>query len=117
MRIAYRFFSFALVATFSLTACNHSKNIAANPSPVNNPSPATNTATPELVTESKISIVEGEKTFTVKCGRCHSLKAPASFTSNQWGPIMNDMAVKAKLTADEKANVLAYVINNARSSK
>ena len=30
---------------------------------------------------------------------------------------MNDMAGKAKLTTDEKANVLAYVINNAKASK
>jgi len=45
------------------------------------------------------------------------LKAPANYTSNQWRPIMNDMAGKAKLTTDEKANVLAYVINNAKASK
>jgi cytochrome c5 len=116
MRIAHRFFSFALVATIIFSACNQSKKIAANPVP------ATNTATlvtsaPVLVAESKTSIVEGEKIFTTKCGRCHDLKAPANYTSNQWRPIMNDMAGKAKLTTDEKANVLAYVINNAKASK
>ena len=116
MRIAYRFFSFALVATISFTACNHSKNIAAKPGPAINTATVV-TSTPELIAESKTSIVEGEKIFTTKCGRCHSLKAPANYTSNQWRPIMNDMAGKAKLTTDEKANVLAYVINNAKASK
>lgn len=112
MRIAYRFFSFALVATIGFTACNHSKNIAAKPGPATNTATLV-TSTPELPTESKTSIVE----FITKCGRCHSLKAPANYTSNQWRPIMNEMAGKAKLTTDEKANVLAYVINNARASK
>jgi hypothetical protein len=58
--------------------------------------------------------VTGQATYTAKCGRCHGLKDPTHYTSTQWVPILNSMAVKAQLDTTEKANVLAYVLANAK---
>jgi hypothetical protein len=56
----------------------------------------------------------GQATYTAKCGRCHGLKNPGDFTSSDWVPILDKMAVKAHLDSTEKVNVLAYVQVNAK---
>ncbi len=61
--------------------------------------------------------VSGKQIFEAKCGRCHSLRSPSEFTSQEWRPIMNRMADKAKLTTDEKTQVLTYVMQEAKSGK
>ncbi|MEI9934536.1 MAG: cytochrome c [Ferruginibacter sp.] len=66
----------------------------------------------ETVTSS--DAVAGKATYTAKCGQCHGLKDPANFTATQWVPILDNMARKANLDATEKANVLAYVLANAK---
>jgi len=75
--------------------------------------PAANTTTP--VTESNMSIA-GHATYDAKCGRCHNLKRPNEYTAERWVPIMNDMAVRARLDSTEKANVLAYVTFHAKTA-
>jgi hypothetical protein len=52
----------------------------------------------------------GRDLFTSKCGHCHNLPDPKEQTAEQWRPIMDEMADKAKLSADEKAAVLAFVL-------
>jgi cytochrome c2 len=54
-------------------------------------------------------VTAGKTLFDTKCGRCHALKEPATFTPDKWVPIIDRMAVKAKLVEDEKKQVLAYV--------
>ena len=61
------------------------------------------------------SAIAGHTTFEAKCGRCHGLKNPGDYTAKQWEPIMNKMAVKARLDSTEKANVLAYVSFHAKA--
>lgn len=58
--------------------------------------------------------LEGQKIYSEKCGRCHSLKDPSEYTAKEWIPIMNSMANKARLTDAEKSSVTAYVNKNAR---
>ncbi|MDB5203249.1 MAG: hypothetical protein JWQ27_2658 [Ferruginibacter sp.] len=61
-------------------------------------------------------IAAGMETYTAKCGRCHGLKKVDDFTKEQWIPIMNRMAVKARLDSTEKANVVAYVQSHAKGA-
>lgn len=61
--------------------------------------------------------VSGKQIFEAKCGRCHALKNPSEYTSQEWRPIMNSMADKAKLTTTEKTAVLTYVMQEAKSGK
>ena len=54
-------------------------------------------------------VVSGNQIFDMKCGKCHDLKKPADFTAAEWIPIMDIMAGKAKLSADDKEMVVSYV--------
>lgn len=55
-------------------------------------------------------IAEGQTIYTTKCIRCHSAKSVDSEPEEEWGPIMDRMAPKAKLTAQENENVKRYVL-------
>lgn len=55
-------------------------------------------------------ITEGQTIYTTKCVRCHAAKSVDSEPEAEWGPIMDRMAPKAKLTAQEKENVTRYVL-------
>jgi cytochrome c2 len=54
---------------------------------------------------------QGHELFSAKCGRCHKLPKPESRVPAQWTKVMEKMAPKAKLTADEKALVFKYLSN------
>jgi len=89
-----------------IAACSHKA------APVATPAATTVPAAPVGVM--KLSDEDGQKIVTAKCGRCHPLREPSEFTANQWTSIMRSMAVKAKLTEDEKAAALGYLTKNAR---
>jgi cytochrome c5 len=72
----------------------------------------TNTATANLTKEEILK--KGEDLFNLKCGRCHGLPSPSEHTVADWKPIMDAMAPKAKLNAEETNWVLAYVNANAK---
>jgi cytochrome c5 len=74
-------------------------------------------ATDKPVSTTADLAISGKKIFEAKCGRCHALRSPSEFTSQEWRPIMNRMADKAKLTPDEKTQVLTYVMQDAKSGK
>lgn len=52
--------------------------------------------------------------YNTRCGKCHDLPSAKDYTAEQWKPIMDAMAPKAKLTDEEKNWVLAYVSMNAK---
>jgi hypothetical protein len=56
----------------------------------------------------------GKMIFEAKCGRCHDLPKPVSYSYHRWSSIMDDMAPKAKLNDSEKTMVLTYVQDNAK---
>lgn len=92
------------------------------PAPVASTTTTTTTTTTSAGTTSTATttgstdmVAAGQSTFEAKCGRCHGLKDPSNYTVKQWGPILDNMALKAKLEAAEKANVLAYVSSKAKS--
>lgn len=83
------------------------------------PATSSNATVTTVVAESKPSAemaAAGEITYTAKCGKCHKLPVTADFTSEKWASLVNWMAPKARLTDDEKKNVLAYVQSNAKAS-
>lgn len=75
--------------------------------------PSTQTSSTQS-TSTSTAAAAGKETYVAKCQRCHSLKNPANYTTDQWVPILNNMAAKANLSDDEKANVMAYVDANAK---
>ena len=59
-------------------------------------------------------VAAGKQTYIANCGRCHSLKNAGDYTTDEWVPLVDKMARKAKLSDSDKANVLAYVQANAK---
>ena len=92
-------------------ACSHKTIPTAQPTAAAAPAPAL------FSLEPKTSVVIGKQLYESSCGKCHELKNTTDYTANEWRPIMNNMADKAKFNAEQKANVLAYVINNAKNGK
>lgn len=62
------------------------------------------------------AVTEGKNIYTTKCARCHGPKKVDDWTVQEWIPIIDRMAPKARLDASEKANVTAYVNYYAKSS-
>jgi mono/diheme cytochrome c family protein len=52
----------------------------------------------------------GRALYAGKCHGCHRLYAPSRVAPEKWPALMEKMAGKAKLTADEESRVLAYVL-------
>ena len=48
--------------------------------------------------------------YTGKCASCHALIKPKDKSEETWRKMVPPMAKKAHLTADEEAQILAYVL-------
>ncbi len=57
-------------------------------------------------------IAQGKTIFDNRCGKCHDLPNPKSFSDEKWVGIMNAMAPKAKLDAKQSELVYDYVTFN-----
>lgn len=110
-----------IISILASTFLGCAKKVAPAATIDNKPATETKTVTetkPVIVTpvESSMSI-SGHVIYDVKCGLCHALKKPGDFTVEQWVPILDDMASRAKLDSTEKANVRAYVRFYAKPAK
>lgn len=63
---------------------------------------------------SKEQLATAASLYEARCGKCHGLPETKDHSAEEWKPIMDAMAPKAKLTAEEKNWVLAYVSLNAK---
>ena len=65
------------------------------------------------------SLEPGRALYAGKCGGCHRLYAPSKIDPKKWPSILDKMAVKAKLTAEEQDRIDAYVkaLEAARAGK
>ena len=55
------------------------------------------------------NLAQGKNIYENNCGKCHALPNPSSFTDEKWVGIMNWMAPKAKLTAEQTSFAYTYV--------
>jgi hypothetical protein len=62
-------------------------------------------------TASLAELQQGKEIFSNKCGRCHKLPKPEKHMPEEWTKILEKMAPKAKLTADQTALVFKYISN------
>lgn len=65
---------------------------------------------------SKYEDSDGKTIFREKCAKCHGYRVPETKTADKWPKTIDKMAPKAKLTADQKAAVLAFVTKHAKVS-
>jgi cytochrome c5 len=54
-------------------------------------------------------VLEGKTTYKTKCSKCHDAKDPQTYDATKWVKFVDWMAPRAKLDANEKVNVLAYL--------
>lgn len=112
----------SLLAIILFYSCSHKMQPAAQSTAVKEVKPTTTTTTVKTVTTTttpkteSAEVVTGKGIYTTKCTRCHEAKPLADWTAQQWVPIINRMAPKARLDDTEKANVTAYVNFYAKNS-
>ncbi len=107
--------TFILITTcFIITAC--SKKTIPTTAVKKEETPAVTVlppvVTPPVATTGRINmplINKGKVVFETNCNKCHDLNKPADFTQQRWMGIIRWMAPKAKLTNEQKDQVLAYV--------
>ena len=97
-----------LVASIVLFGCAK-KITTSEPAAVNTVKPPAEVPKEVAKKMESPEVTAGKGIYTTKCSRCHGAKKVDDYTVQQWIPIMDRMAPKARLDAGEKANVTAYV--------
>jgi mono/diheme cytochrome c family protein len=52
----------------------------------------------------------GRRIYTTQCTACHSAEPIGRHSANQWRELLGEMARRAKLDANEKERLLAYIL-------
>jgi cytochrome c5 len=106
---------FTIVAILAVLAFSCSKKTTPTKSEIATPAPPIPTEQPTPADNIPPAMVTSGKTlFNDKCGKCHAYKKPELYVADKWVGIMNKMAPKARLTDDQKKDVLAYVQYHAK---
>ena len=58
---------------------------------------------------------EGRRVYVARCGGCHNLYSPDRYGEAAWERAVDKMAPKAKLTARQREDVLAYLLAVVRT--
>jgi mono/diheme cytochrome c family protein len=76
--------------------------------------------TPTMASAARISasdLDQGRQIYVRRCATCHAIDPVNKYSGARWGEIIDDMAHEAKLTSEEKARVLAYVLAAGRTAR
>ena len=60
---------------------------------------------------------EGRDLFMSKCGGCHQLFDPNSYTKVEWNKIMLAMQEKSKINDQQKNEILNWIFETQQSTK
>jgi hypothetical protein len=56
-------------------------------------------------------LVNGRKLYVAHCGNCHNLYLPKTYSAVNWKKNLDEMAVKAKITDQQKQLILQYLVS------
>jgi hypothetical protein len=59
---------------------------------------------------------DGARLYRRRCASCHRLHDPGERSAGEWGDVLERMAPKAHLSADDRAAVLSFLQAHARGS-
>lgn len=51
----------------------------------------------------------GAQLWAENCARCHNMRPPTEFSSDQWQVIVHEMRVRANLTGQEQRKILEFL--------
>ena len=54
---------------------------------------------------------EGEKLYRANCRSCHVLRNPASYTDEQWPPLVTRYGDRIHLPPESQQKILDYLLN------
>lgn len=57
-----------------------------------------------------VDVLEGQKLYNGKCGKCHGLPAVEEYTEDRWPKLMAWMAPKANMDDAQREKTLKYVL-------
>lgn len=60
-------------------------------------------------TETVSATPAGARLWAANCRRCHNLRTPTSYTSEQWDVAINHMRLKAGITADDARQIADFL--------
>lgn len=60
---------------------------------------------------------EGERLYRSHCATCHRLRDPAEHTRERWAWALHEFGGRARLSADERPLVLAYLQSGASDAR
>jgi cytochrome c5 len=58
--------------------------------------------------------LSGKNLYETNCAKCHALRLPAEHSKEKWGPILQKMQRKAKLSDDEITAVKEYIFSQTK---
>ena len=61
------------------------------------------------------SLSAGRSAYLSRCGGCHQHHQPSNFTPDAWPQLVATMRDRAKLSAEDQASILAYLVTMSRS--
>ena len=93
----------------------NAQDMAINPeAPVVGPLPVKAEVKPVEDKKKMAMIATGKEVYSVKCSKCHEAHEPKEFNEAKWVKLIDWMGPRAKLEANDKEAVLAYVKANAK---
>ena len=60
------------------------------------------------------AVKSGKDLYDNRCGKCHKLFAATDYSIKRWPGILDSMQPKAKITDEQKAQILAYLSSEAK---
>ena len=60
--------------------------------------------------------LQGKVIYEASCQRCHTLKNPSNYTMDQWTTWVSEMAPKAKISEEQKAQIVAFGSVNVKAN-
>ena len=70
---------------------------------------ATSGSSTNLQSTALVSQASGAQLWARNCGHCHNIRSPTSYSGAQWEVAVMHMRIRANLTAEEHAKILAFL--------
>jgi mono/diheme cytochrome c family protein len=61
-------------------------------------------------------LAQGRTLYIAKCSGCHTLRVPTKYSEDRWPSLLDKMQKRAKISDDEKAQILHYVLSVKQNS-
>ena len=68
-------------------------------------------------TNAKTDYLEGRNLFMSKCGGCHQLFDPKSYSESEWNKIMMEMQKKSKIDDQQKNEIFNWILETKKAKE